>query len=137
MSPIEMRLEELLDAARANLIETHKLHDLNAAFHAESRTIYIRHGLDHATRICAIAHELGHMYYGHTHSTVQAEREADEWAAIQLLDEESVMQAARECFGVPAAIAAELGVTPKLLSTWAYLYKIGRTRRVEPRTVFI
>lgn len=130
MSPIEERLEALLAAAGVRIITTTALGGwLNAVYHEPTRTIYIRKGLDAVTRTCMIAHELGHAYYGHRCSSPRAEREADDWAALNLITEGEVRAAAREHAGAPAAIAAELGVTPHLLAVWARLHQVGRTTR--------
>ena len=76
-------------------------------------------------------HELGHAYHNHDCSTPDNEREADEWAANQLLDDGLVEEAAWECDSEPVAMAAELGVTVHLLRTWERLYRVGRTRHVS------
>ncbi|EEW50456.1 hypothetical protein HMPREF0290_0904 [Corynebacterium efficiens YS-314] len=87
----------------------------------------MRWGLDAVTRRCAIAHELGHEHYGHDCSTPGAERLADEWAAMKLVTVDDVETAAESCEGQPSAIAAEIGITPHLLSTWMRLHEAGRT----------
>lgn len=127
MSPTEERLAQLLDAAGVELVESSRLDArLNACFHASKRVVFVRRGLDPATRACAVAHELGHAAAGDTCSSPRAERLADEWAARHLLDVDRVEEAAADCDGEPAAIAAELGVTPHLLQTWMKLYAAGR-----------
>lgn len=127
MSQIERRLEKLIDDAGIRIVETGRLSsDLNACYHEPSQTIVIRWGLDPVTRRCAIAHELGHAYYGHDCSSQRAEREADEWAAKQLLTVDMVETAGASCDGAPSLIASELGVTPGLLSTWMRMYEAGR-----------
>lgn len=130
MSPVEAALESLSHEMGITVIETSKLGSaLNACFHPASQTIFIKIGLDPVTRRCAIAHELGHAHYGHICSSPGAERQADEWAAQQLLDANDVAAVGLECEGSPAAMAAELGVTPHLLALWMRLYNQGRIQR--------
>jgi hypothetical protein len=132
MNDTEQRLEHLLHQFDVRLVETGALTPrMNACWHPLTRTIYARHGLDSVTRVCAIAHELGHAYHNHDCSTPDNEREADEWAANQLLDDGLVEEAAWECDSEPVAMAAELGVTVHLLRTWERLYRVGRTRHVS------
>ncbi|MBG9260218.1 ImmA/IrrE family metallo-endopeptidase [Corynebacterium belfantii] len=127
MSPVEAALETLAHTMGITVIETSKLGStLNACFHPPTQTIFIKIGLDPVTRRCAIAHELGHAHYGHDCSTPGAERQADEWAAQQLLDVGDVEVVGWECGGSAAAMAAELGVTPHLLVLWMGMYERGR-----------
>ncbi|MBG9325220.1 ImmA/IrrE family metallo-endopeptidase [Corynebacterium belfantii] len=130
MSPVEAALETLAHTMGITVIETSKLGStLNACFHPPTQTIFIKIGLDPVTRRCAIAHELGHAHYGHDCSTPGAERQADEWAARQLLDVGDVEVVGWECEGSAVAMAAELGVTPHLLVLWMGMYERGR---IEP-----
>lgn len=130
MSPVEAALETLAHTMGITVIETSKLGStLNACFHPPTQTIFIKIGLDPVTRRCAIAHELGHAHYGHDCSTPGAERQADEWAARQLLDVGDVEVVGWECEGSAVAMAAELGVTPHLLVLWMGMYEQGR---IEP-----
>lgn len=134
MSPVEAALETLAHTMGITVIETSKLGStLNACFHPPTQTIFIKIGLDPVTRRCAIAHELGHAHYGHDCSTPGAERQADEWAAQQLLDVGDVEVVGLECEGSAAAMAAELGVTPHLLVLWMGMYERGRIQP-EKRT---
>ena len=124
---VEKRLIELIDASGVRLIETSELHRrFNACWHQPSQTVYVRWGLDPVTRRCAIAHELGHAHYGDECSSPGAERRADRWAASKLLDADAVFRAARDCDGAASLVAAELGVTPRLLEAWMELYRAGR-----------
>lgn len=132
MSNVEARLDALVQQMGVTVIETSKLGStLNACFHQPTHTIFVRFGLDPVTRTCAIAHELGHAHYGHDCSHPRAEREADEWAARTLLSVEDVERAAYDCEASPAAMAAELGVTPHLLALWGRLYKAGRIKDTQ------
>ncbi len=130
MSGIEERLEALVESMGLRLVESSRLSaDLNACYHAASGIILVRWGLDPVTRRCAIAHELGHAWAGDTCSNPRAERAADEWAALHLLDLDDVERVALDTDHAPAAMAAELGVTLSLLEIWMQLYNAGRIRR--------
>ncbi|AKN76143.1 hypothetical protein D881_01870 [Corynebacterium ulcerans NCTC 12077] len=127
MSPVEAALETLAHNMGITVIETSKLGStLNACFHPPTQTVFIKTGLDPVTRHCAIAHELGHAHYGHGCSTPGAERQADEWAARVLIDGDRLKSIGSEYDWAAPAIAAELGVTPHLLSVWMDLYARGR-----------
>lgn len=127
MTNAEDRLADLLVEVGVNLVETEKLDiRFNAVYHADSRIVIVRLGLDPATRLCAIAHELGHSVNGDSCSSPRAERLADEWAAKNIIDGSIVEDVAQDCGGAPSAIAAELGVTPHLLRVWMQLYEAGR-----------
>ncbi|OFR68624.1 ImmA/IrrE family metallo-endopeptidase [Corynebacterium sp. HMSC078H07] len=138
MSPIEERLHDLLDQAGVELVETGRLDvRYNACYHHATGTIIMRSGLDPATRICAIGHELGHAANGDDCSTAQAERLADEWAARNLIDIDLVEDAAADNGRAPSAIAAELSVTPRLLTIWMQLYEAGRIPTHSPYSCMI
>lgn len=130
MNDLDRRLTELIDQEHVTVIETGKLAGhLNAAYHPDSKLIFVRWGLDDVTRRCAIAHELGHAYHGHDCSTPAHERIADEWAATHLITVDDVETAAYNCDGVASAIAAEIGVTPQLLTVWTRLHEAGRIKQ--------
>lgn len=132
MTNADDRLADLLLDVGVNLVETEKLDSrFNAVYHAESGIIIVRLGLDPATRLCAIAHELGHAVNNDSCSSSRAERLADEWAAKNIIDPTIVEDIAQDCGGAPSAIAAELGVTPHLLSVWMQLYEAGRINTVS------
>lgn len=127
MSAIEDRLVQLLEQAGVRLIETPKLGAAyNAVYHAESRTIFVRWGIDPVTRRCAIAHELGHAVYDDAESSPLTERRADKWAATNLINPDDVHVAAENHDGTLSAMAAEIGVTPHLLELWFQLHQAGR-----------
>ncbi|WBT08817.1 ImmA/IrrE family metallo-endopeptidase [Corynebacterium sp. SCR221107] len=127
MSAVEDRLEAMCERMGVKLIERPDLRvDLNACWHADSRSIVVRWGLDPVTRRCAIAHELGHADAGHDCSSPRAEREADEFAAKLLIDYDEVERIAHESGWAPSEICAELGVTPDLFEVWSRLYEAGK-----------
>lgn len=119
VSDVEHRLDALIEHAGVSVITTKNLSpDLNACYLSETNTIYVRKGLDPVTRVCAIAHELGHAFYGHDCSNPRFERVADAWAARKLLNGRVSFDLMREYRDAPGALAAELGVSPRLLMVW-------------------
>ena len=127
---MNLPIDDLALSMGITVVESRRLDtSYNAVFYRPGLTVYVRTGLDPVTRACAVAQGLGHAYYAHDCSTPQAEREADEWAADHLLNEAAVQRVAYETEFEPAAIAAELGVTPHMLKTWWRLYIAGRTTR--------
>lgn len=90
----------------------------HAYWDSTQRTITVRYGLPHRYTRSLIAHELGHAHYGHTVSTPKAERQANEYAALLLIDKEAYRRTEKE-YGVNIyKIAYELGVTPSLVRAW-------------------
>ena len=82
--------------------------------HARDLVVY-DHRLTPVERRCVLAHELGHVYHGHTtFGDARAERAADEYAARLLIDP-AAHAAAERLDPSPAAIAEELGVEERLV----------------------
>ena len=80
--------------------------------------------------LCTLAHELGHAHYRHQLGATglareQQEREANEWAAILLIDENDYMAAEINCDSI-SSIAHELGVTILMVRIWRQLYAKGK-----------
>lgn len=89
-----------------------------------TRTILASPGLLHRQRRCVIAHELAHAVNGDTHAPIDTiaarkrERRADLTAAGWLLDPASVRTALAVSPDSLSAAAADLDVTPRILSAW-------------------
>lgn len=93
-----------------------------AAWLPHRQAITIRYGLDDATALCALAHELGHAHYGDPpgHHGPRETR-ADRFAA-RLLISPTEYAAAEAVYGPhPARIATEIGVTKHIIETWQRL----------------
>lgn len=117
--------DALLDVAQARgyRIRWHR-GGPKAAWVPHKNTITLRVGMDDVTTLCSLAHELGHAHYndppGHTG---WHEARADRFAA-KLLISPVEYAAAEAIYGPhPARLAAELGVTVKVLKTWTTLYE--------------
>lgn len=95
-----------------------------AAWVPRRNTITLRLGMDDATTLCSLAHELGHAHYGDPPGHYGAhEIRADRFAA-RLLVSPVEYAAAEAIYGPqPQLIANELGVTVKVLKTWQTIYE--------------
>ena len=89
-----------------------------------TKTILASPGLLHRQRRCVIAHELAHAVNGDTHALLddvaarKRERRADLTAAGWLLDPVAVRTALAVSPDSLSAAAADLDVTPRILSAW-------------------
>lgn len=89
-----------------------------------TKTILASPGLLHRQRRCVIAHELAHAVNGDTHALLddvaarKRERRADLTAAGWLLDPVAVRTALAVSPDSLNAAAADLDVTPRILSAW-------------------
>lgn len=94
-----------------------------AAWQPHRNTVTVRLGMSDAATLCALAHELGHAHYGHPPGHEGAhELQADRFAA-KLLVSPVEYAAAEAIYGPqPQRLAAELGVTVKVLKTWQALH---------------
>lgn len=96
---------------------------VNGLWVPERRTVLLRWGMDHVTRRCTLAHELGHAHHGHvrTHDDrydARAEREADRYAADMLINPVEYALA-EEMYGCTVAgLAYHLDVVPRFIEIW-------------------
>lgn len=74
------------------------------------------------TQRVTLAHELGHVHYGHDwrgrHDRERDEREADTYAAVLLISPADYATAERVVGTHVGALAKELGVTSRLVTLW-------------------
>ena len=87
-------------------------------YYPNQRAILLQTGLDTITERCVLAHELGHHRYGHHQSTPRTEREADQWAANQLITIDAIVECARIWPHNPEKWCHHLAVTPAILRAW-------------------
>lgn len=97
-------------------------------YNHDKRIISTRRGQSITQYRSALAHELGHAYYGDTptgngHFDQRQEQRADQFAARLLINAEEFENAAIWHQGHLPAIADELEVTQHLLRTWKALYE--------------
>lgn len=88
----------------------------------DRRTIVVSSRLHSDFEREVLAHEIGHIKYGHDlrsrHDMPRDERRADLYAARLLISPTEYALAEALCDGDPCAIARELRVSTKLLRTW-------------------
>jgi Zn-dependent peptidase ImmA (M78 family) len=106
-------------------------------YDAEAARVWISFGLTPSEQRSVLAHELGHVYFGHYCDTERAEREADRYAADLLICPETYATLERE--GMDAhAIADEMNVTVDIVHAYRahHLQRLGATtygRRIRGR----
>lgn len=101
----------------ARIVIAHLEPPMRACWDEDARTITIRIDLTLAEKKDALAHELGHAYYGHRCSTPANERAADRRAAALLIDP-LAYRTAEILNPDPSAIAEELGITPRMVRVY-------------------
>ena len=101
------------------ITETQQTPDKPLAYYSPTKhTIYIQEGLPLRQQRYLLAHELGHVFYGHATNSPKAERQADAFAAMQLIDPIEY-QRVEEAYGTNENVLAyELGVTPHVIRVW-------------------
>lgn len=106
-------MQDLINQAAAMGVEVHAAHlegDVLGLYSADEKRIYVDLRLTPAERRSVLAHELGHVYFGHTGDSPANERIADRFAARTLIDPHTYAQL--EALGLCTAdIADELVVT--------------------------
>lgn len=80
-------------------------------------TIYINRSLTQDQRREALAHELAHCFYGHDCTSELNERQADNRAALMLIDPDLYRRAAL-INPHPNYVAIELGLTSHIVEVW-------------------
>lgn len=124
MKILSTSVDALIEVAehRGYRIRWHR-HGPKAAWLPHLQAVSLRYGMSDEDTLCALAHELGHAFYGDPpgHAGMY-ERRADRFAARLLIDP-AAYRAAEEIYGpYPTRLAAELGVTTHILTTWASLH---------------
>ncbi|QNA93159.1 MULTISPECIES: ImmA/IrrE family metallo-endopeptidase [unclassified Microbacterium] len=99
-------------------------------FDPATATIRLSPGMSVRTTRSVLAHELGHAHLGHVPTPVAAvrshqERQADEWAARQLISARAYAEAEELRGPHLASLAFELGVTIELVTAYQRLLRQG------------
>jgi Zn-dependent peptidase ImmA (M78 family) len=108
---------ELIRFAASQGIELHAAHlgdDVFGYWSPDEGRIYFDLQLTPDERDVTIAHELGHVHYGHRCDSLRNDRQADMYAANLLIDP-AAYAAAEDVNADPHHIAEELGVTVELI----------------------
>lgn len=90
----------------------------------DSDTIVVRSGLPVIGDRSALAHEIGHAAYGHSSDSAKHEKQADRFAAVNLIDFDKCLDAMR---ATPDEykVALELGVTRRILRAFLNLHRLA------------
>jgi Zn-dependent peptidase ImmA (M78 family) len=105
--------------------------DRDGDYHHATPTIRLQEGMAPRLWVCALAHELGHAYYGDEpwgldRMTAKQERRADVWAALLLIELDAYREAERAHGGHLRSMAFELGVVEDTLEVFrSMLDRIG------------
>lgn len=92
-------------------------------YHHGLRLIILNIRLTAAQATTALAHEVGHLVHGDRCSSPAVERRADETGASLIITPEEYAAAEQEVGPHPGALAALLGVTPRLIHAWRRWYR--------------
>lgn len=116
-----MRLNQLylhcadlgIDVEHVNLGPTRR-----GEYLANQDLIRLHYGLTRAQATSTLAHEVGHAVFGDTCSSRKAERRAWMYGAALIINVKDYEHAERVMGHHVCAIAAELGVTRRLVEAW-------------------
>jgi Zn-dependent peptidase ImmA (M78 family) len=134
----EVTVDDLIALATANdvTVETIRLpDDYLGVYLPDQKRIYLDSRLTPVEERCVLAHELGHVFFGHPAigpytpgSAMRDERQADRYAARLLIDDDDY--ARLEAFSDDRyALAEALDVTVDIIDV--YRSQLDRSRRVE------
>lgn len=110
-----------------------------SGYQPDDRTIRLRRGMTSRVTRSVLAHEIGHHVLGHRPTEfgpirARQEREANEWAATQLITPDEYASAEYLHAGVLCLMAAELHVADELLTAYqSMLTRIDSTVYVDSR----
>lgn len=110
--PANMMADCWSEALGVRVIEAELPGILCGLYDHEAHAIWIDSTMSPIQRNSTLMHELGHAFYRHSACTPRWEKEASEWAARQLVDEDEFVSAMRLYEG-SIAVANELGVLPR------------------------
>lgn len=98
----------------------------NGLWIPDHNVIVLKSGMRAIHKRTTLAHELGHACLGHRDDRPKHEVLADRFAAERLIDHEHLLELGRwaEC---PAQVAAELGVTHRILRVYLNMTGLART----------
>ena len=120
-----INVEALIDVAQARgyRIRWHR-GGPKAAWLPAQNAITVQIGMDDATTLCSLAHELGHAHYNDPPGHYGAHELRAYRFAARLLINPADYATTEAIYGPhPATLAHELGVTVKVLKTWQSLHE--------------
>lgn len=113
-------LEGIAHLKGVAIIEVERLrHKGWAEYDHRTQVIRVKRGLGVVQWRSVVAHELGHHFYGHTRHRRRYEAQADRYAAWLLIHPDDWARATAVHPDCPQAVAAELGVMPRLVEVYA------------------
>jgi Zn-dependent peptidase ImmA (M78 family) len=96
----------------------------NGLWIPDHNVIVLRSGMKAVWQRSTLAHELGHVNYGHTADSPKHEVQADRYAAENLIEYEHILEL-MEWTPDPARLAMELGVTGRLLRVYLNVHRLA------------
>lgn len=97
-----------------------RLRSANGLWIPEEHTVILKQGMRRLLERSVLAHEIGHAVLGHPDDSPRNERQADRYAARQLINPERLTEVARYSPD-PGQWCVDLQVTPHLLETFLSL----------------
>lgn len=131
------RLFDVADALNV-CVEYAPLRTRNGEYRDDLKRIRLREGMSERLARWTLAHELGHATYGHRpnmfgQSDARQERQADEWAALHLIDLEQYREVEELRDGHIASMAHDLGVVTNGVEAYQRLLdRIGDQVYLKP-----
>lgn len=125
-------MRQLLMKAAELGVRVHGAHlpgDMLGSYSPTQRRVYFDLGLTPDERRVTIAHELGHVHYGHDCDSTRNEMQAETYAAHLLIDPAEYARA-EAIDAEPNYLAAETGVTVELILH----YQLHCIERIGERT---
>ncbi|MCC2031797.1 ImmA/IrrE family metallo-endopeptidase [Microbacterium allomyrinae] len=110
-----------------------------SGYRADERLIRLSPGMKRRSARSVLAHELGHHILGHRPTEFgpirkRQEREANEWAALHLIDHAKYVEVERIRDGHLESMAFDLDVATELLTVFrSMLHRIGDATYLDPR----
>lgn len=98
-------------------------------YRADQNLIRLHSGLTRAQATATLAHEVGHAEFGDRCSSRKAEKRAWQYGAALIINVKDYERAERIAGHHVNAIAAELGVTRRLIEAWQEWYRLRHPPR--------
>jgi len=101
-----------------------KIRTANAIWYPDHRLIVVREGMKAVYTKSALAHEMGHVTFGHRDDRPKHEVQADRFACNMLIDPDEIVELMK---WTPDSVrlAVELGVTTRLLRVYLNVHRLA------------
>lgn len=104
-------------------VSFHPIRTANAFWYPDHKMIVVRSGMKAVHTRSTLAHEMGHVTYGHRDDRPKHEVQADRWAAEQLIELEECRELMEWTSDI-ARVASELEVTGRLLRVFLNVHRM-------------